>query len=94
MPNLYTDEQRFALKAEAMTGARIAALIEDETIQKHLNGLLHGYQNMWLDEEDPGKQCEIWRRANALKTLIESLQSVVNSGKMATAQLNLEKNDA
>ena len=87
-----TKQQLYELNTEVQLGQRISALVNDEIIQKHLNGLLHGYQNMWLDELDPSVRNQLWLEAHALTTLIESLRSVINSGIMAAQQLELNQN--
>lgn len=81
--------ERFRLQGEVNVGAQIQELITHPVIQEHLNGLLHGYQNMWL-ESGPTEQFvreQFYQRAKALQDLLESFQSVINTGLMAAEQL-------
>jgi hypothetical protein len=90
--------ERFRLQGEVNTGAQIQELLNHPIVQEHLNGLLHGYQNMWLDTP-PNNNLEreqLYNRAMALKDLLESFQTVINTGLMAAEQLRAarENDDA
>jgi hypothetical protein len=62
--------------------------LRDELMQTHLNGLLHGWQNAWLDAGSAEEREVLWMRSRALRDFIESLQSVVTTGEMAALQLS------
>ena len=88
---MLTKQEKFNLQAEVSAGSQIAMFMHDEKIQSHFNGLLHGYQNLWVECENPAEREQLWYRANAIKTLFESLQTVVNTGQMAAVQLAADK---
>lgn len=88
---MLSPEDKFRLEAEIRSGSKINAFINDPELRPHLDGLLHGFQNMWLLEQDSAKREELWYQARGLLTLIDSMQSVVNTGAMAAAQLASEK---
>lgn len=86
------DEAEKSLRRqEVYAGQRMKEFLHDELMQEHFNGLLHGWQNAWLDAENREEREDLWRRTRALRDFIESLQSVVNTGEMASVQLANEK---
>jgi hypothetical protein len=79
--------------AEVWAGQRMSDFLNDELMKEHLNGLLHGWQNAWLDATQVGEREQLWLRTRALRDFIESLQSVVTTGQMAAAQLEQDQNE-
>lgn len=85
-----TPEDRSARQREVWAGQRMRDFLNDELMVRHIEGLLHGWQNRWLDAEDVEERERLWARSRALRDFVESLQSVVTTGEMAAAQLNEE----
>lgn len=88
-----SDEDRQARQAEVWAGQRMKEFLNDELMQQHFNDLLHGWQNMWLDAESPEEREKLWARSRALRDFIESLQSVINTGEMASVQLMQDRQE-
>lgn len=80
-------EDRSARQAEVWAGNRMGEFLRDELMVSHMNGLLHGWQNAWLDAQTMAEREELWARTRALRDFLESLQSVVTTGEMAAVQL-------
>ena len=88
---MLTPEQKAQLKFEVGRGLEIAALVENETVKKTLDGLLHGVQNEWLSEPNRDARELLWQRALGLQEFIAALRTLIDTGKMAHAQLEFEK---
>jgi hypothetical protein len=78
---------------EVYVASRVEALLHDPEIDKILNGLLHGFQNAWLTELNKDARELLWLKAMGLQEFINTLQSVIDTGKMAATQLASIKND-
>lgn len=81
------------LRAEVGAGLEIAALVENETVKKTMTGLLNGLQNDWLETLDPAQRELLWQQAQGVKQFWAALRTIVDTGKMAQAQLRMEQND-
>jgi hypothetical protein len=87
------DIDRAARRAEVYAGQRMGEFLHDDLMQEHFNNLLHGYQNMWLEAQTIEDREMLWMRTRALRDFIESLQSVITTGEMASIQLSEDQND-
>src|SRR5215469_8788590 len=84
-------EDKALRQGEVWAGQRMSQFLNDELMQEHFNNLLHGWQNAWLDATTVEQREELWARRRALRDFIESLQSVINTGEMASRQLQEDK---
>lgn len=80
------------LKREVHVAQRIAELLGDELVDKTLNGMLHGLQNQWMDCANSAERESLWLRAQGLKEFLNTLSSLIDSGKMAAIQLETMQN--
>jgi hypothetical protein len=76
-----------ARKQEVYIATRIESLLHDPEVEEALNGMLHGFQNSWLFERNPEVRETLWIKAQGLQEFINTLQELINTGKMAAAQL-------
>lgn len=81
------------LKAEVGVGLEISALINNETVKKTLDGLLHGIQNRWLATPDRDQRELLWQKALGVQEFVATLGQLIDTGKMAAHQLDSMKND-
>lgn len=86
--------ERAQLQQEVYIATRISDLLNDPAVADALNGMLHGFQNSWLDSVDPKERDLLWIKAQGLKEFLNTLQSLITTGKMAAAQLESMKNDS
>lgn len=84
-------EQKAKLHAEVGKGREVAALTQNETFKQVLTDSLHGIQNAWLREQDADQREYLWQQGAGLQAFADNLQSIVNTGKMAERQLEVEK---
>lgn len=87
----YSDIQLAKLREEAGKGREVAALTQNETFKTVLTDSLHGIQNAWLREINRDRREELWQQGAGLQALLDNLQSMVNTGKMAEQQLETER---
>lgn len=94
MPETYNrDEDIAARKAEVYVATRISDLLGDPEVDRVLNGMLHGLQNEWLECMNKDAREHLWIRAQGLQEFLSTLQGLIETGKMAAAQLELMKHD-
>ena len=86
-----TKEEKAKLHAEIGKGREVAALLNNETFKQVMTDSLHGIQNAWLREHDKEQREYLWQQGAGLQTFADNLQSIVNTGKMAERQLEVEK---
>jgi hypothetical protein len=79
------------LKSEVHLGKEIAALIDNQTVKKALDGLIHGLQNEWLVTPTAIERELLWQKGVGVQEFVAALRSIVDTGKMAAAQLELEE---
>lgn len=74
-------------RQEVYVASRISDLLNDEHVDKALNGMLHGFQNQWLVEQNKEARELLWIKAQGLQEFLNTLQALIDTGKMAAAQL-------
>jgi len=79
------------LHSELGKGREVAALLGNETFKTVLTDSLHGIQNAWLREQDKEQREYLWQQGAGLQAFADNLQSIVNTGKMAERQLEVER---
>jgi hypothetical protein len=79
------------LRHEVSVGLEISALLNNTIVKSTLDGLLHGVQNEWLGETNREARELLWQRALGLQEFIGVLKSLIDTGKMAHSQLELER---
>lgn len=84
---------RGKLKHEVGVGLEISALINNETVKKTLDGLLHGIQNAWLTEPNRDQRELLWQKALGVQEFVATLGQLIDTGKMAAHQLEQMRND-
>lgn len=88
---MLTDDQLARLRQEVGTAREVRALIENETFKRVLTDTLHGIQNAWLHEHNRDAREALWQQGAGLQAFADNLQSIVNTGKMAEQQLEVER---
>lgn len=86
-----TPEQKAKLHSEIGKGREVKALVENESFKQVLNDSLHGIQNAWLDAQTVEARESLWHQGAGLKAFADNLQSIINTGRMAEQQLEIEK---
>jgi predicted DNA-binding protein with PD1-like motif len=89
-----TDQDRALLgklQHDINVAREVKALVENEHVKATLNGMLHGLQNAWLDEMDAKAREGLWIRAAGLKEFLATLDSLIEGGKIASANLTFER---
>lgn len=80
-------------RTEVYIAERIQGLLGDPEIDKVLNGMLHGFQNQWLTETNKEVRELLWIRAQGLQEFLSTLQGLIETGKLAAAQLASMRDD-
>lgn len=78
------------LKSEVHLGKEIAALIDNTAVKNALTGLLNGIQNEWLVTPAMAQRELLWQKAIGVQEFVAALRTIVDTGKMAAAQLDFE----
>lgn len=78
------------LKSEMHLGKEVAALIDNTVVKNALTGLLNGIQNEWLVTTAMAQRELLWQKAIGVQEFVAALRSIVDTGKMAAAQLDFE----
>jgi len=81
------------LRQEVGLGIEIASLINNETVKKALDGLLHGIQNEWLVTVNRDERELLWQKQLGVREFIGALKTIVDTGRMAQYQLNQLKSE-
>lgn len=84
-------EVKAKLHAEIGAGLEVEALTTNQTFKRVLTDSLHGIQNAWLREQDAKEREHLWQQGAGLQAFADNLQSIVNTGKMAKSQLDVER---
>jgi len=81
------------LHEEIGVGREVGALVNNDTIKKVLDGLLHGLQNSWLGETDRDNREVLWQQGQGVLKFVEAMRSLINTGNLAQAQLDQLKKE-
>lgn len=87
----YSQTELLKLRDEVGRGREVANLLSNETFKKVLTDSIHGIQNAWLTCTSAEGREELWQQGAGLQTFANNLQSIVDTGKLAQRQLELDR---
>lgn len=84
------DGRRAHLRQEVELGQRMLALLNDEQVAKCISQAKAAVHAEWEDEVNADKRNELWLKLVGMRLFIDSLNRVVETGKLAGRSLSME----